>query len=204
MTNIDSLLNTLKSRDVNILGYESFGKYAVLLPLIKREGEWCLLFEVRSSKLKHQPGEICFPGGKVEIGETFEQAAIRETCEELGIHPESIEHVVAIDYFVSPYGKIIYPFVAKVKEDTTFMINEEVAEIFFVPLAYLENYNVQEYTIQLKVEVDELFPMDKIVGGKDYQWQKRRASELFYEYEGKTIWGLTARILSHFLSLKKS
>ena len=196
-------MNTLKSREVNILGYESFGKYAVLLPLIKREEEWCLIFEVRSSKLKHQPGEICFPGGRVEEDETFQQAAIRETCEELGINQEAIKQVVAIDFFVSPYGKIIYPFVAKLEEDTNFKINEEVEEIFFVPLSFLETYKVREHSIKLKVEVDEHFPMDKIVGGKDYQWQKRKSTEFFYEYEGKTIWGLTARILTHFLSLKK-
>lgn len=204
MTNIDKLLNGLKSREVTILDYHSYPKYAVLLPLIKKDHQWYIVFEVRSSMLKHQPGEICFPGGKVEKEDaSFEFAAKRETTEELGISMESIEEVVALDYFITPYGKMIFPFAGIIKEDTPFHWNEEVEELFFVPVTYLMNYPVQEHIIHLKVEVEDDFPYEKIAGGTKYQWQKRSSTEYFYHYGDKTIWGLTARILHHFLELAK-
>ena len=61
-------------------------RYAVLIPWVKKEDGDALLLEVRSEKVK-QPGEVCFPGGRVEPGETTAEAAVRETCEELGLTP---------------------------------------------------------------------------------------------------------------------
>lgn len=204
MTEIDLLMNQLQSREANLLDYHTYPKYAVLLPLIKKENEWFIVFEVRSSHLKHQPGEICFPGGKVEEDDpTFEFAAKRETSEELGISMDTIEKIVPLDYFVTPYGKMIFPFAGIIKEGTPFFENEEVEKLFLVPLNYLKNYSVKEHTIHLKVEVEEDFPYEKIAGGTKYQWQKRSSKEYFYHYENKTIWGLTARILHHFLELAK-
>ena len=53
--------------------------YAVLCPLVERPDGLHLLFEVRSAALHRQPGEVCFPGGRMEAGETPEQCALRET-----------------------------------------------------------------------------------------------------------------------------
>ena len=64
--------------------------YAVLIPFVTTEEGKALLLEVRSQLVK-QPGEICFPGGRVEAGETPAETAVRETCEELGLKPEDIE-----------------------------------------------------------------------------------------------------------------
>lgn len=204
MTDIELFIKQLKKRSVNLLDYDTYPKYAVLLPLIKINNEWHIVFQVRSSHLKHQPGEICFPGGKVEKDDfSFEFAAKRETSEELGIAMDVIEQIVPLDYFLTPYGKMIYPFAGIIKEGTNFNANEEVEELFFVPLTYLLDYSVEEHMIHLKVEVEEDFPYETIAGGNKYQWQKRSAKEYFYYYEDYTIWGLTARILHHFLALAK-
>ncbi len=56
---------------------------AVMIPLIKENDGYHILFEVRSNKLSQQPGEICFPGGRREQDETSMETSIRETCEEL-------------------------------------------------------------------------------------------------------------------------
>ena len=56
---------------------------AVMIPLIKKNDGYHILFEVRSNKLSQQPGEICFPGGRREHDETSMETSIRETCEEL-------------------------------------------------------------------------------------------------------------------------
>lgn len=204
MTDIKLLIQQLKERSVNLLDYDTYSKYAVLLPLIKKDNEWFIVFEVRSSHLKHQPGEICLPGGKVEEEDpTFEYAAKRETSEELGIAMDDIEQIVPLDYFVTPYGKMIYPFAGIIKEGTSFNENEEVEQLFFVPLTYLLKFSVEEHRIHLKVEVEDDFPYETIAGGNKYQWQKRSSKEYFYRYENYTIWGLTARILHHFLELAK-
>ena len=73
---------------------EPIGKhrfFSVLVPLVEKDGELNLLFELRSSKMKADPGEICFPGGHVEPGEDFRTAAVRETFEEIGIPEDRIE-----------------------------------------------------------------------------------------------------------------
>lgn len=64
--------------------------FAVLIPLIKIGDEWHIIYELRAKNLKRQPGEISFPGGQVERGESFKEAAIRETVEELNIKEENI------------------------------------------------------------------------------------------------------------------
>ena len=75
---------------------EPIGKhrfFSVLVPLVEKDGELNLLFELRSSKMKADPGEICFPGGHVEPGEDFRTAAVRETFEEIGIPEDRIEGI---------------------------------------------------------------------------------------------------------------
>ena len=54
-------------------------KFAVLVPLVEANGELHLLYEVRAATLQRQPGEVCFPGGRIEEGETAVQCALRET-----------------------------------------------------------------------------------------------------------------------------
>ena len=68
------------------------GRYAVLLPLIYdvKTDKYQILYQVRSEHIS-QPGEVSFPGGRVEDGETFQEAAIRETCEELNLIPDQID-----------------------------------------------------------------------------------------------------------------
>ena len=70
--------------------------YAVLIPLVETESGNALLLEVRSEKVR-QPGEICFPGGRSECGETVVETAVRETCEELGIEPSEIEVISELE-----------------------------------------------------------------------------------------------------------
>ncbi len=62
--NINQIANTLLGRTPSILGHEKFIKFAVLLPLVEVNGDVHILFEVRSLKMRRQPGEVCFPGGR--------------------------------------------------------------------------------------------------------------------------------------------
>ena len=63
---------------------------SVLIPLVWKDGEPHLLFEVRAYDLKVQPGEVCFPGGRIEEGETPQDAVLREVSEELFVRKEQV------------------------------------------------------------------------------------------------------------------
>ena len=200
---LENIYSKLKNHTPKILGSESFSRYSVLLPLIKKEDEIHVLFEVRSLALRRQPGEICFPGGRIDPNDTDEKgAAIRETVEELGIHKNDITKVLPIDYLISPYGMIIYPFVGWIKRPEEIKVNPaEVGEIFTVPLSFFLSAPPEIYKVNFIAEPEQNFPMDLLVGGQNYQWRPRQLEEYFYLYEDKVIWGLTARILSHFIDI---
>ena len=76
---------------------------AVLIPLVETGGELGILFEVRQSGIR-QGGEICFPGGRIEENETAEEAAVRETSEELLIPRDKIEVIAPMHAMTGPGG----------------------------------------------------------------------------------------------------
>lgn len=164
-----------------------------------------MLFEVRSKSLKGQPGEICFPGGGVEERDkNYQETAVRETSEELGIPAADVEVWGALDVLVMPSKMIIYPFVGKLgKFENVFPNKKEVEEVFTVPLEFLLNAKPDYYEIVLKPEPPADFPYEKIPGGRNYSWREGKLPEYFYEYQGRTIWGITARILTNFLAVIK-
>ncbi|MGE6752462.1 NUDIX hydrolase [Rossellomorea sp. NPDC071047] len=201
---VNEILQLFKERTPRILGSETFSEYAILLPLIEVNGQTHVLFEVRSLNMRRQPGEICFPGGRIDRSDSDEKAAaIRETSEELGIHSDTITDVYPLDYIVSPFGTIIYPYVGKINVSLKELKpnHAEVEEIFTTPLAYLQEREPDLYNIKFKMEPEESFPFKQIPGGENYNWQARNMKEHFYYYEDKVIWGLTARILHHFVKL---
>ncbi|WP_316568571.1 CoA pyrophosphatase [Neobacillus sp. YIM B06451] len=201
----DLIIEKLKKHTPKILGSENYSKYAVLLPLIETENGVSVMFEVRSMNLRRQPGEICFPGGRVDPEDSDEkEAAIRETVEELGIKRDSISGIQPLDYLISPFGMIIYPFAGFIRDADAIKPNEaEVGEVFTVPLSFFMSAKPEVYHIHFKPEPEENFPFDWVPGGKNYNWRGRHMEEYFYHYEGRIIWGLTARILAHFIEIIK-
>lgn len=202
---MNKLVEKLKDRTPGILGRNQFSKFAVLVPLLKIETEPHILFEVRAPGMRRQPGEICFPGGKIDETDHNEKyASIRETSEELGIAESEIYNVFPLDYMITPFGTMIYPFVGTISSSASILPNpSEVAEIFTVPLSYFKNTKPECYKIHYEVKPEESFPFHLIAGGEDYNWQDRHMTEYFYHYNGKVIWGLTARILNHFVEILK-
>ncbi|MDQ0273648.1 NUDIX hydrolase [Cytobacillus purgationiresistens] len=202
---IQRLEKMLSNRKPIILGSEQFARFAVMLPLIEKEGQLHVLFEVRSLQLRRQPGEICFPGGRVDqCDESEKHAAIRETSEELGISENSIVPLSSLDYMISPFNTIIYPFVGVLKNSEKIVPNPtEVEEVFTVPLQYFLNKEPKIHFIDFKAEPGKDFPFNQIPGGENYKWQSRKVEEVFYYFDDKVIWGLTARILQHFITLIK-
>src|SRR3954464_721604 len=125
---ISKVIEKLAGRQPEILGHEQLLKYAVLLPLIEVHNETHILFEVRSMSLRRQPGEICFPGGKVDPEDLDQkQCAIRETSEELGINKQDIANVIPLDFMMSTTHNIIYPFIGTITKPK--QINPNLSEV---------------------------------------------------------------------------
>lgn len=176
-------------------------RFAVMIPLIKRKGEIHLLFEKRALTLRNQPGEISFPGGRIEKNETPWEAALRETCEELLIEEKDLEIYAEGDFLVNPYAAIIYTFIGEIKKDF-FEISpskDEVESIFTVPLKFFMETEPKTYTINLKVNRIEDFPYHLIPNGENYKFKRGREEVLFYDYKGQIIWGFTAKMARRFV-----
>lgn len=174
---------------------------AVLVPLLNTEQGPSVLFEVRAAGLGWQPGDVCFPGGRYECGDdSFAQTAVRETCEELGIVASHVELCGALDCLVTHMGPIVHPFVGRIADKITLNCNqEEVDEIFTVPLKFLINYEPRIAHMELANRAAEDFPFD-LLPRHPREWYKRKGYSLyFYEYQGYIIWGMTARILHGFM-----
>ena len=96
--NIKDIKNKIENNKSYINGWERMRRAAIIIPLVEINNEVCILFEVRAKKLNSQPGDICFPGGKIDGDETPKEAALREMFEELGI--KSIDIINELDTVV--------------------------------------------------------------------------------------------------------
>lgn len=193
------MFESLSKRIPNRIEQEKEKVSAVLIPLIKKDDKYHILFEVRSSKLSHQPGEICFPGGKREANECSLQTAIRETCEELLIPESDVLVYGPLDYFLSPTGMRIDVYLGELKNYDGTYSSDEVSEVFTVPLEYFQSTSPKQYFNHINLQPEKNFPFDKIPFGENYPWAKGKYEVLFYEYKDHVIWGITSKILYHNL-----
>ena len=155
---------------------------AVLIPLVWHEDEWHLLFTRRTDRVESHKGQVSFPGGACDEGETTpEQTALREADEEIGLNPDDVNvlgrltNMITITYFrVTPVvGVIRWPNVFRVGE-------HEVARVFTIPLGWLAN------------------PMNR--------WEFERPGTTrtliaYHPYDGELLWGATARMTVDFLKV---
>ncbi len=154
------------------------------MPLYQKQGKYYLLFIKRSETVKSHRGQISFPGGTYEESDgTLLNTALRECAEETGLCAEDIEILGELDDEVTATSNyIVSPFVAVIPWPYQFcIIQEEVAEIIEVPISALLDNNCLQRDTEL------------LVG---------KAIDVYtYHYQGKVIWGATARILKSFLEI---
>lgn|SRR5699024_3864237 len=196
------VMQKMKTHEPSILGKEHYRKYSVLIPLVEREDGIHLLFEIRSKYMRSQPGDVCFPGGRVDATDPSNQyTALRETSEELGVDMTDVDDVFPLGCLVTE-GRMIYPFVGIFRAYDSIDVNQnEVDAVFTVPLAYFLDATPKKYPVYLKAEPSDNFPYELIQGGKEYQWKQQQIDELFYQYDQHVIWGLTANIIAHFIAV---
>ena len=183
------------SRRAGRLEKEKIRRAAVLVPLIQKGGEYHVVFEVRAGSLKTQPGEICFPGGAVERGETPKQAAVRETMEELLISRRQIRVIAPLDVLEAPGAMEIFPFLGALQGYRWSYSEAEVDHTFSVPLCWFAEQEPERYETELVTVPEERFPFEDVPGGHDYHWRRGHYDVYFYRREEGIIWGMTAKIL---------
>lgn len=149
---------------------------AVLAPIVARPDGPTVLLTQRASHLRSHSGQIAFPGGKIDEGETPLAAALREAHEEIGLEPRTIEPLGWLDPYLTGTGFRIMPLVGIVDPSFALTINRnEVEDVFETPLSFLmTGANHQR---------------------QSREWQGRLRHFYAMPYEGRYIWGATAGIL---------
>lgn len=195
------LIKALAEKATNV---HKIRHYAVLIPLIEIEDKWHIVYEVRSEEIS-QGGEVSFPGGRIEEGETGWLSAVRETNEELGIDFLDIIYLGESDYYENESIRIsCYVGYLKNNDWKNYPYSKtEVKELFTVPVETLTFSEPKTY--YLKGHIDEAlnpdFPFSLIKGGKEYNWRGMNREVLFYELGEKypLIWGVTACLTYSFI-----
>lgn len=177
-------------------------KTAVMI-LIREDynGDSKIILEKRALSLKRQPGDICFPGGRIDGDETPQNCAIRECCEELNIKEDEIKVIGEMNPFITPYGMIMYIFIGKIKVLPKYPSKAEVHRLYEISIEKLINSNpiiVEEVLTSVK---PDNFPYELIYNEKEYKFSKKNINQYFYKFDDFTIWGYTARILNEFIKI---
>jgi len=199
MYNYADIKTALINASKHTNGYK---RYSVLIPIVEIDGKKHLLYEKRSANLKSQPGEVCFPGGKLELNENSCEAAIRETCEEIGVEESSIEILGEIQKIITPFNLIINCYVGLIKDYDESKLNlnpDEVENVFTIPLDHLIDNQGSEYKITSKLIIPDDFPYHMIQNGDNYNWKTGSYPVIFIEHDNHIIWGITARITRNFI-----
>ena len=141
-----------------------------------------VIYTQRSSHLSTHSGEVSFPGGKAEKDDSnLYGTALRESNEEMGLKSENVTELGKLDYLISRHKVEVNPFVASIDKPQTLEPNEEIQDIFTVPLDFLLNpHNIERERIERQGNV----------------WQVPT-----WNIKNQKIWGLTAMITVNFLNV---
>jgi len=156
---------------------EDHAPAAVLVPLIERPEGLSVMLTLRTAHLRRHAGQIAFPGGRADPGETPWQTALREAQEEVGLDPALVDLAGLSEPFWTRTGYVITPVVGFVAATLEIAPNpDEVAEVFEVPFTFLMDAANHQ-------SLEQEFPD----GVTRTVWAM--------PYEGRHIWGITALLL---------
>jgi len=158
---------------------------AVLIPLFIDEGECRVLFTKRTETVEHHKGEISFPGGAVDENDSsFRDTALRETYEEIGLEKDDVLVLGGIDPARTTFSNfVIHPYVGLIPYPYDFVLSaDEVERLVTVPLRIFH-------------------PGETAARGREFKHDGEVYHGPTFTFNGKTIWGATAKIMDGFMSL---
>ncbi len=211
---IENLKNVLKGIS-NIIGLETkYTQASVLIPFVLKDNVWHILYQVRSDNIR-QGGEIGFPGGLMEDQDRHSSdTAIRETSEELGIDQGQIELLGGLGTLITNVSLALDAWVGilNIKDLDDLKCNEEVKEVFIVPIDDLINQEPVKHYLRMSAEphyIDEdgkevvLLPSKQLHLPEKYQqtWYVGKRPVYFYYYQGYQIWGMTGELTFELMKL---
>ena len=167
-----------------------FRRAAVLVPLWPRNGELELLFTSRSPELKTHAGQVSFPGGSIDPGESPREAALREAREEVGLQPAHVEVLGQLDdtptyaggFVITPIVGLVHP--AAFTAAGHYPWNPSAAEV-----AALHELPLRDF-----IGADNLRVEQAEQGGVRFELY-------WYTVQGTVVWGATARIVHQLATL---
>jgi 8-oxo-dGTP pyrophosphatase MutT (NUDIX family) len=180
----ERLIKLLQERQKSYIGDPERVPSAVLLPLYVRDVQEYIVLIKRTENVSEHKGQISFPGGSREdLDVTLLDTALRESSEEIGLDAGDVEVLGELDDEVTTTSNfVVTPFVGMIPWPYRFVKNEsEVDEIIEVPVPAL-------------LAKECLEPDTELLNG-------RTVASYVYRYEGRRIWGATARILNKFLKI---
>jgi 8-oxo-dGTP pyrophosphatase MutT (NUDIX family) len=142
---------------------------------------------VRGSGLRNHTGQVSLPGGRVDAGETFEQAALREAQEEIGVDPAMVEVLGRLTPLHIPVsGFLLHPIAGFTAMRPAFQRAEwEVARILEAPLSILSDPSVVKRELRTRTVHGQTIDVDVP----------------YYDIDGEKVWGATAMVLSEFCAI---
>jgi 8-oxo-dGTP pyrophosphatase MutT (NUDIX family) len=182
---IKEVLSQRKPRSIQITDTH-YRHAGVLVPLFRDSGEYKVLFTKRTNRVEHHKGQVSFPGGRVDDGDSsIEETALRETHEEIGLPRDEVTILGRTDDMVTLTSSfIVHPFVGLIPYPYDFRIStSEVKRLVQVPFEIFFSDTASYY----KKDVIE-------IGGNTYPGP-------VYEYQEDVIWGATARIMENFIDI---
>ncbi|THF89078.1 CoA pyrophosphatase [Deinococcus sp. KSM4-11] len=176
---IDPWQDWISERQRSALHLPEFRRAAVLVGLT-RESDPRVLLTVRSADLPTHKGQVSFPGGSLEAGETPVRAALREAWEEVGLDTSGVTVLGELDDVFTPIGFHVTPVLARLPADLHLTLSGEVAQLLLPTLSALR----------------AIVPREDLRTLPDGQ----RITLYTYPWGGHDIWGMTARVLHDLLA----
>jgi 8-oxo-dGTP pyrophosphatase MutT (NUDIX family) len=154
----------------------TYRRAAVLMGLMERGDDFGVLLTLRPETMSSHAGQVAFPGGRIEAGETALDAALREASEEVGVDPASVKILGQGDTYLSGSGFAISLFVGLLPETFVPVPHaREVADVFETPLSFLmDTANHQRHEREFRGALRAYYAMP---------------------HNGRYIWGATAGMI---------